>query len=131
MPHTVPFTCPACRDTMHVSELTCSRCQTKVRGQFQTPALFRLTPAQLRFVEAFLRCRGDVREVIRELNIAYPEARSQLDGIIEALGYPAGMRLPGADAGTTDDKDPAPDLPGPGDLSFAEALRWLREGRGP
>lgn len=46
-----------------------------------------LTSDQLMFVEVFLKCRGSIKEVEKELNISYPTVRTKLDEVIRALGY--------------------------------------------
>jgi len=38
-------------------------------------------------MEAFIKCRGNIKEVEKELGISYPTVRSRLDSAIEALGY--------------------------------------------
>jgi len=38
-------------------------------------------------MEAFVKCRGNIKEVEKELGISYPTVRSRLDSVIEALGY--------------------------------------------
>jgi hypothetical protein len=105
---------------MLVTELTCPHCHTKVQGAFELPALFRLTPEQLHFVEVFLRCRGHIKEVERELQISYPTVRSRLDQIIQALGYPAVQ--------TTEQRSARDvlDALGNGELTFEEALQLLK-----
>ena len=39
------------------------------------------------FVDIFLKCRGSIKDVERELGISYPTVRRRLDGVIRALGY--------------------------------------------
>lgn len=83
----VPLTCPSCSETMNVTELTCPQCNTRVQGEFPTSGLFRLSPSQLQFVEVFIRCRGNIKEVERDLKISYPTVRSRLDQVIQSMGY--------------------------------------------
>lgn len=87
MTYAVPTHCPACEHRMQVTELTCPVCDTRVQGAFESPGLSRLTADQLQFVEVFLRCRGNIKEVERDLKISYPTVRSRLDQAIQALGY--------------------------------------------
>ncbi len=47
----------------------------------------RLSPSHLDFVEVFLKNRGVIREVERELGVSYPTVRARLDEVIKALGY--------------------------------------------
>lgn len=51
------------------------------------PALLRLNAAQLDFAEVFLKNRGVIRDVERELGVSYPTVRARLDDLIAALGY--------------------------------------------
>lgn len=39
------------------------------------------------FVETFIRCRGNIKEVEKELGISYPTVRSRLEAVIQNLGY--------------------------------------------
>lgn len=52
------------------------------------PTLLRLSPAQIDFVEVFIKNRGSIRDVERELGVSYPTVRGRLDDVIRALGYP-------------------------------------------
>ena len=51
------------------------------------PALLKLAPAQIDFVEVFIKNRGVIRDVERELGVSYPTVRARLDEVIQALGY--------------------------------------------
>jgi hypothetical protein len=51
--------------------------------------LQRLNREQLEFVEIFIKCRGNIKEVERELGISYPTVRNRLEQVIESMGYPA------------------------------------------
>lgn len=123
MPYPVPTKCPACEAQMDVTELTCPECQTKVQGVFEGSALHRLSSEQLQFVEVFLRCRGNIKEVERDLKISYPTVRSRLDQVIQSLGYPV------SEEDFDESMEPAEDVLDAldtGSLSFEEALERLR-----
>src|SRR5690606_3276886 len=77
----VPGTCPVCGETLAVRRLHCRRCDTGVEGHFEMPRLARLSPEQQVFVETFLKVRGNIREMERELGVSYPTVRSRLDEI--------------------------------------------------
>jgi|SRR5271156_2477610 len=79
--------CPSCQGNLTVSQLNCPSCAIAINGEFTPPALLRLTPAQLDFVEVFLKNRGVIRDVERELGISYPTVRGRLDEVVAALGY--------------------------------------------
>ena len=79
--------CPSCQGNLSVAELGCPSCSITIKGEFALPALLRLAPAQLDFVEVFLKNRGVIRDVERELGISYPTVRARLDEVVVALGY--------------------------------------------
>ncbi len=79
--------CPSCQAGLTVAELDCASCNISIKGEFALPALLRLAPAQLDFVEVFLKNRGVIRDVERELGISYPTVRARLDEVVAALGY--------------------------------------------
>jgi hypothetical protein len=72
---------------MKISKLTCTHCPTKIEGEFSSCKFCRLPAEQTIFIEAFIKCRGNIKEVEKELGISYPTVRSRLDSVIEALGY--------------------------------------------
>ncbi len=82
--------CPACGSDLEVTRLQCFNCDTAIEGRFETCKFCLLTREQRDFVETFLRVRGNIKEVERELGISYPTVRSRLDQVIRALGYEAG-----------------------------------------
>lgn len=107
---------------MMVTELTCPDCDTKVQGRFAPSPLFHMTPPQLEFVEVFLRCRGNIREVERELGISYPTVRSRLDEVIEQLGHE--VQPVSSDNRASDWIRKFED----GELTFEETLEAIRKG---
>ena len=81
--------CPVCGSVMSVTRLHCGSCDSTLEGRFDTCRFCQLSPEQQVFIEVFLKGRGNIKEVERELGISYPTVRSRLDGILEALGYQA------------------------------------------
>lgn len=92
--------CPSCSSDLAVSRLRCHQCEIAIDGDFALPALLRLNRAQLDFVEVFLKNRGIIREVERELGVSYPTVRARLDEVIGALGF----KPDGADSDSRDDR---------------------------
>jgi hypothetical protein len=74
-----------------ITELQCRGCGTGLQGEFAlSPCPFcALPPEQFRFLELFLRCRGNMRDVERALGLSYPTIRARLDTLLNALGYTA------------------------------------------
>ena len=79
--------CPVCESGMAVSELTCESCGTSVHGRFAVPDLCRLPEDLYQFLLVFVKNRGVIRDVEKELGISYPTVRSRLDAVLAALGY--------------------------------------------
>jgi hypothetical protein len=81
--------CPVCDTQLAITELQCRGCGTALRGVFELPRcpFCALPPEQLRFLELFLRCRGNMRDVERTLGLSYPTVRARLDALLTALGY--------------------------------------------
>jgi hypothetical protein len=82
----LPGVCPMCRSTLTVKSLYCPGCSIKIEGNFALPKILSLSDDQLEFVEVFLRARGNIKEVERELGISYPTVRARLDEIVAKLG---------------------------------------------
>ncbi len=87
--HIIPQKCPSCASSLQVTQLTCVSCGTGVVGSFELNALLRLSEKSLRFVEMFLRNRGNVKEMARETGESYWAIRRQLDEVIEEMGFDA------------------------------------------
>ncbi len=79
--------CPYCGHKMDVVALKCPTCGTGVTGRFQIDEIFNLSEEQMKFVKIFLKNRGNLSEVQKELGISYPTARNRLNEIVKSLGY--------------------------------------------
>ena len=108
MPHDVIATCPVCSADLAVTRLHCQTCGTSLEGEFTVGRFGRLNRDQMALLESFLRSRGNLREMERELGLSYPTVRSRVDGLVRALGLGDGPR-PGV-AGD-DDIEPADAAP--------------------
>ena len=87
MPHDVISTCPVCSGELAVTRLHCRSCGTTLEGEFTVGRFGRLTREQLVLLESFLRSRGNLRDMERELGISYPTVRSRVEALIRALGF--------------------------------------------
>ena len=79
-------TCPVCSGALSVTRLHCGTCGTSIEGDFNVGRFGRLTREQMTLLESFLRSRGNLREMERELGLSYPTVRSRVDAVIRALG---------------------------------------------
>ena len=77
--------CPMCDAPLRVTELSCTRCPTRLHGEFPSPPLARLAPEHQAFIETFVGCRGIIRDVERALGVSYPTVRARLDAAVAAL----------------------------------------------
>ena len=87
MPHDVISTCPVCSGELAVTRLHCRSCGTTLEGEFSVGRFGRLTREQLVLLESFLRSRGNLRDMERELSISYPTVRSRVEALVRALGF--------------------------------------------
>jgi len=75
---------------LEVTQLTCRSCDTVIQGNF-APCLFcKLSPDSLHFLEIFVKNRGNLKEMERELGQSYPTLRGKLNAIIAELGFEVG-----------------------------------------
>jgi hypothetical protein len=90
MPRDVISTCPVCQGELTVTRLQCRTCGTALEGEFGVGRFGRLEREQLAFLESFLRSRGNLKEMERELGISYPTVRGRLETLLKALGLADG-----------------------------------------
>lgn len=113
--------CPVCDQTLTVTELSCRRCHTKISGEFQLCKFCSLDKEKKYFAEVFIKCRGNIKEIEKELGISYPTVRKLLDEVIQALGYPS---RPAPDKA---EKTAILEKLSKGELTSEEALKLLNE----
>ena len=105
--HEVDGTCPVCGSGMLVTRLSCAQCGSALEGAFVLSGratadthfgrLARLDRPQLEFVEAFLLCRGVIKNVEDMLGISYPTVKARLANVLDAMGFDSGEEPPAAD----------------------------------
>lgn len=101
MPHDVVATCPVCSGELAVTRLHCRTCGTTLEGDFSVGRFGRLSREQLAILESFLRSRGNLRDMERELGLSYPTVRSRVEALVRALGF--GPRADADEAGADAD----------------------------
>ena len=82
--------CPTCGGEFAVTELTCTVCDTVVRSRYSPCPFCRLAPEDLAFLLVFVRNRGNVKEMERELGVSYWTIRGRLTELITAMGLEPG-----------------------------------------
>lgn len=85
MTHDVIATCPVCAGELTIARLHCRSCGTALEGEFGVGRFGRLDREQLGLLESFLRARGNLKEMERELGISYPTVRARVDALVRAL----------------------------------------------
>ena len=79
--------CPVCNSDTYVTKTSCPTCNTTIEGQFDLCRFCRLTPEQKLFIDVFIKCRGNIKEVEKELGVSYPTVKNRLEDVANALGH--------------------------------------------
>ena len=87
MEYHAPSKCPVCKSEMELTRLRCRNCATELSGSFSPCRFCALEEKHITLIEAFLRCRGSIREVERALGVSYPTVKNMLEAALDALGY--------------------------------------------
>ncbi|MCE5234431.1 MAG: DUF2089 domain-containing protein [Clostridiaceae bacterium] len=85
MAYPIPSRCSVCGGELMVTRLTCSNCQTELTGAFAPCKYCALNEKQRVFMETFLKCRGNIKEVERALSLSYPTVKGLLDELLATL----------------------------------------------
>ena len=119
MKREVPGSCPICDSEIKVTEIKCKKCEIVIQGEFDLCKFCRLNDQQKYFVEVFIKNRGNIKEIEKDLGISYPTVRNKLDDVISALGHRV-------EKPSVNQKEILEKL-SKGEISKDEALRLLRE----
>lgn len=120
----MPGRCPVCQERLDVTRLNCPQCDTAIDGRFDGCKFCQLTTEQRSFIATFIKSRGNIKEVERELGISYPTVRGRLDQVIQALGYRVEPRDAAAQALK---RKEILDRLSKGELSAEEAVKQIKE----
>lgn len=124
--HDIPTNCPVTGGPLYVSELTSTKSGITIRGRFKLPEVSRLNQEQKDFLEVFLRSRGVISTVEKELNLSYPTVRARLDSMLEAMGLVPYKESTRAKVKSPDDRRLILDELEKGNITPAEAKARLR-----
>jgi hypothetical protein len=83
----IPRKCPSCSATLEITRLTCPDCQTEVSGNYQPDLFASLASNDFDFLVLFIKSKGNIKEMERELGISYWAIRTKLNEIVDQLGF--------------------------------------------
>lgn len=83
--HQIPKECPITGESLYVSELTSAKSGITIRGKFALPETQDLSDEQKNFLTVFLRARGVISTIEKELGISYPTVRNKIDALLEDM----------------------------------------------
>ena len=124
MARDVISTCPVCEGELTISRLHCRSCGTALEGEFGVGRFGRLSKEQLALLESFLRSKGNLKEMERELGISYPTVRGRVDALVRALGLGEGEDV---GDGELDEAASAVEAPEAPDADLAAQRREILE----
>lgn len=87
MPRKILEKCPSCGGELEITRLNCTTCETVITARYQPCRFCKLPPEQLEFLTVFVKNRGNVKEMERELGISYWTIRTKLNELVKALGF--------------------------------------------
>ena len=121
--------CPTCDGELTITGLHCRSCHTRIESEYSTCRFCRLSQEDLDFIEVFVRNRGNIREMERELEISYPTVRSRLNDVIKELGYEVGAESADPEEVAEERRTVLKRL-NEGEISAAEATELINQLRG-
>lgn len=113
--------CPVCEGDTSITKIKCSKCKTTIEGKFDLCKFCRLTSEQKIFIDVFIKCRGNIKEIEKELGISYPTVKNKIEDAAAALGHKVDNR-----ASESIDKKEILDRLNDGEISADEALEMLK-----
>jgi hypothetical protein len=70
---------------MKIRRLVCPQGHVAMEGEFEVPALARLSLEEQLFVTAFMRCHGSIKRMEDLFEISYPTVKNRLNAIAGKL----------------------------------------------
>lgn len=86
MTYGTPKKCPVCGEELVITQMRCGNCRTSISGEFKQCRFCKLDDRHSEFLIAFLKNRGSIKDVEKELGISYPSVRALLDSLLSELG---------------------------------------------
>lgn len=82
-----PLKCPVCDELVVIEKVGCPSCNTHIEGHFHVSKFSYLSEQNQYFIEVFIKNRGNIKAIEKELDISYPTVKKMLDEVIVSLGY--------------------------------------------
>ncbi|MBU1144312.1 MAG: DUF2089 domain-containing protein [Firmicutes bacterium] len=79
--------CPVCHNDFVVERLHCENCGSALEGKFTLSKFNYLDTDKLYFIEIFVKNRGNIKAIEKEMDLSYPTIKKMLDDVILELGY--------------------------------------------
>lgn len=78
--------CPVCHEPLIATRLSCRHCGLELSNDFSLNRFSYLSETSLTFIETFIKCSGNLKEVQKELHISYTSAKKILKEAQKELG---------------------------------------------
>ena len=85
MEYAAPTKCSVCGAELQITRLTCPNCSSEITGVFSPCRYCSLNERQKLFLDTFLKCRGNIKEVERTLSVSYPTVKNMLEELLSTL----------------------------------------------
>lgn len=69
------------------SRLTCHHCGLELSNDFTLSKFNYLREDELNFIEMYLKCQGNLKNLQKQLKISYPAAKRQFENVLKSLGF--------------------------------------------
>jgi len=88
----LPMSCPLCGESVEVTRIKCTGCNSEINGSFKAGGFTLLPIEYQKFITVFLRHRGNIKAVEKELGISYPTINKMLEAINRMLESSVGEK---------------------------------------
>lgn len=123
MNYSPPSKCAVCGTQMNITRLTCETCKAELTGTFTPCKYCSLSDKHKLFLDTFLKCRGNIKEVERSLFISYPTVKGLLDELLGTLFPSQELEERGPSLTVTEILD----MLEKGEMNASEAARLIKE----
>jgi hypothetical protein len=93
--HKMLAKCPNCGGDLECTRLTCTNCETVILARYAPCSFCKLSADSLHFIEVFVKNRGNLKEMEREVGQSYWGLRARLNEVIAELGFEVSTEAPG------------------------------------